>query len=200
VLYVTDGVTDTVMTVDSDGEHGVFASGFYDVGLVSISDDGEHMFVSDQTGVYRIRAVTSEVGPTIAMCEPSVEGDDVHTGQLGVDSLRLLWSERVLLDNDDFTITNEDDEPVLFSVSGSNSQFMIIAFGEVLLDDEYTITIHDSVISAETRAPIDGDNDGLADGDAILTMEHRHAFDIDRDGTCTQPDLGILLANWGHGL
>lgn len=29
--------------------------------------------------------------------------------------------------------------------SGSNSQFMIIAFGETLLNDRYTITIHDSV-------------------------------------------------------
>jgi hypothetical protein len=111
-----------------------------------------------------------------------------------VDSLRLLWSERVLFGNSDVTITNEDAALVPFSVSGSNSQFMIIAFGKVLLNNEYTITISDSVVSAETGAAIDGDNDGLAGGDAVLTMEHRDPFDHDRDGDVDLLDFGEFQA------
>ncbi|MCK4343159.1 MAG: hypothetical protein KAY37_15700 [Phycisphaerae bacterium] len=46
------------------------------------------------------------------MREPSVEADDMHTGPTGVGALRLLWSERVLFDNEDLSITNEAGEAV----------------------------------------------------------------------------------------
>ncbi len=197
VLFVTEGVTDTVMSVDPNGVHDVFATGFYGIRSITISDDGEHMSVSDANAVYRIRAVTTDVGPSLVMREPWVEADDVHTGPSGVDSLRLLWSERVLFENADFTVTNEDEEPVTFSVSGSNSQFMIIAFGEVLLHDRYAITISDTVVSAETGAAIDGDNDGLAGGEAILVIEHRNRLDHDHDNDVDLSDLAKLLSIYG---
>ena len=194
VLYVTDYVSDAIMAVGTNGVHSVFASGFYGVESITVSGDGEHMFVSDASGVHRIRTVTTEIGPALVMREPWVAGDDVHTGSSGVGSVRLLWSERVLFDNSDLSVTNGDAEPVPFSVSGSNSCFMIIAFGEVLLNDEYAITISDSVISAETGAAIDGDNDGLAGGDAVLIMEHRNTCDSDQDGDADLKDYAAFQA------
>ena len=203
-LYVTEVLDKKIMAVDpDDGTHTEFASGFTIVGgpptkfSVTVDDTGDSMFVSDNNGIYRIRAGTTEVGPTLVMREPWVEADDVHTGPAGVDSLRLLWNEAILFDNEDVTITNEDAEPVPFSVSGSNSQFMIIAFGEVLLNDKYTITISDSVESAATDAAIDGDNDGFAGGDAVLEMEHRRRADIDNNGNVGAFDLALLLGDWG---
>ncbi len=64
-LYVTDIVTDSVMAVDPDGAHTEFASGFDQVGSISISDDGERMYVSDINGVYCIRPVNTGTGQAI---------------------------------------------------------------------------------------------------------------------------------------
>ena len=193
-IYVTEEVSESLIEVDPNGTPTPFATGFNGIRSVTIGAGGDKVFVSDSMGVYRIRPANLIPGPTIVMREPWVKADDVHTGPSGVDWLRLLWSERVLFDNEDVSITNEDAEPVSFSVSGSNSQFMIIAFGEVLLNDEYTITISDSVVSAETGAAIDGDDDGLAGGDAILEMEHRSPFDHDRDGDVDLPDFAAFQA------
>jgi len=195
-LYVTDRVTNTVMGVEPNGTHTVFASGFNNVESVTVSEDGEHMFVSDADGVCRVRSSTTTVGPTIVMREPWVEDDDVHTGASGVDWLRLLWSERVIFENADVNCVGEDGNSVPFSVSGSNSAFMIIAFGETLLHDKYTITISDSVQSAETGAAIDGDNDGTAGGDSIIVIEHRKRSDFNNDNDVDFNDLANFAMNW----
>jgi hypothetical protein len=70
ILYVTECVTGTVMTVGPNGELAIFASGFdfvlaegYCSGSITVADDGERMFVSDTKGIYRIRAVRSETEP-----------------------------------------------------------------------------------------------------------------------------------------
>lgn len=196
MLYVTERVSESVMTVDPDGVHTVFASGFSNVLSVSVSDDGEHMFVSDENGIYRIRAAATTVGPQIVMQEPKVEAEGVHTNVDGINHLRLFFSERVLFDSSDITLTNADAISVPFSVSGSNSQFMILAFGEKLLNDRYTITIHDSVTSAVTSAAIDGDKDGLAGGDAVIVIEHRQRHDSDNDNDIDLTDLLALAEKW----
>jgi len=130
------------------------------------------------------------------MREPWVENGDVHTGESGIDSLRLLWSERVIFDNSDVSVTDANDISVPFSVSGSNSKFMIIVFGKTLLNDKYTITIHDSVVSVATGASIDGDNDGLAGGDAVIVMEHRERHDSDNDNDIDMFDFADLADKW----
>lgn len=196
VLYVTEKVSESIMSVDPNGTHAVFASGFSGLLSVTISEDGNNMFVSDENGVYRIRAGTSQVGPQIVMREPWVEDDDVHTGELGVDSLRLLWNESIIFENADVNIVNEDGNNISFSVSGSNSQFMIIVFGETLLNDKYTITIYDSVVSAVTGVSIDGDKDGLAGGDAVIVMEHRERHDSDNDNDIDMFDFADLADKW----
>ena len=118
----------------------------------------------------------------------------------GASSIRLLWNEPVIFDNDDVHILNELGQPVSLSVSGSNSQFMIIAFGETLLNDKYTITIDgttaSAVISAETGNPIDGDEDGYAGGDAVIVMEHRERHDSDNDNDIDLNDFVGLARKW----
>jgi len=196
ILYVADRVSETIMSVDPSGAHTVFASGFNGVESVTVSEDSEHMFVSDANGIYRIRATTTTVGPMIVMREPWVENDDVHTGESGVDSLRLLWDDRIIFGNADVNVVNEDANDVTFSVTGSNSEFMIITFGETLLYDRYTITINDSVVSAISGAAIDGDNDGTAGGDAVLVMEHRQRTDSDNDNDLDMFDFAEFADNW----
>jgi peptidoglycan hydrolase-like protein with peptidoglycan-binding domain len=57
-LYVTDRVSQSVMTVDPNGVHREFAMGFCGIDSVTISQDGDQMFVSDADGVYRIRPIS----------------------------------------------------------------------------------------------------------------------------------------------
>lgn len=131
-------------------------------------------------------------GPTILVREPWVKPDDVHSGASGVDSLRLAWSEAVTFTASDITISDEVGSPVAFTVTGSESALMTITFDAVLLNNKYTITIHDSVRSANDGAPIDGDNDGHTGGDAVLVMEHRNPFDRDRDNDVDQEDFAAF--------
>ena len=69
---------------------------------------------------------------------------------------------------------------------------MIIVFGETLNNDRYTITISDTVLSAETGAAIDCDNSGLAGGDAVIVLEHREREDSTNDNSI---DLFDFLLN-----
>ena len=196
MLYITDNVSESIMSVDPNGIHATLASGFSEIESITISEDGNHMFVSDANGIYRIRDDATAIGPTVIMQEPKVESDGVHTNSSGVSNLRLLWNERILFDNTDVSITNANDVAVPLGVSGSNSQFMIIVFGETLLNNKYTITIHDSVISSLTGTPIDGDNDGTAGGDAVIVMEHRERHDSDNDNDIDLVDLSALAIKW----
>ncbi len=172
-LYAADQKEDVIYTIQPDGSHQVFASGFSNIESISVSADGEDMYVSDENGVYRIFSSARQAGPTLIMREPWVMPDDVHSGPSGVKTLRLLWSEKIQFDRDDLSISNQDGAAVPFLVTGSQTQFMLITFGETLLNDEYTIVIHDSVSSVETGAAIDGDEDNEAGGDAVLVMAHR---------------------------
>ncbi len=196
-IYVTDRVSATVMTVDADGIHDVFASGFVGVKAVTVDDDGSSLFVSDADGVYRIRSAEQVPGPTVIMREPRVAADDVHTGPGGVASARILFSEPVVFDEEDVAIADSDELPVPFAVVGSNSRFMVITFGTRLLNDVYTITIADTVVSVANATPIDGDNDGESGGDAVIVMEHRCRTDSDDSGEIDFADLLEFLSNWG---
>lgn len=194
MLYVTNQTTEEIQSVDPNGVHEVFASGFSMIESITISDDGEFMYVSDENGIYRIRATT--VGPTLVMQEPKVASDGVFTDPAGASSLRLLWNEPVVFTNSDVSIIDEDSNPISLSVLGSNSQFMIIAFGQSMLNDKYTITIKDTVVSAETGNLIDGDEDGFAGGDAVIVMEHRERHDSDNDNDIDLLDFGRLAEKW----
>ncbi len=73
---------------------------------------------------------------------------------------------------------------------------MIIAFGEKLLYDIYTITVRDTVVSATTGNAIDGDHDGLAGGDAVIVTEHRQRTDQDNDNDIDMTDFAQFADRW----
>ena len=73
---------------------------------------------------------------------------------------------------------------------------MIIAFGRTLLDDKYTITIEDTVISVESGNAIEGDEDGFAGGDAVILMEHRERHDSDNDNDIDFSGLADFAEKW----
>ena len=135
-------------------------------------------------------------GPTTVMMDPHVANDDVHSGPSGLDMLRILWSEPVIFDASDITIVNEHGLPVIFEVSGSNSAIMTISFKGALLFDRYTITVADSVVSAPTGYPIDGDDDGIASGAATIIIEHRIRSDFNNDNLVNFTDLASLADDW----
>jgi len=204
-LYITELKQQKIVTVDPTGLQEDFATGFT-VGTLyehkgtpfslSIAEDGNFMYVSDTNGVYRIRAITTDIGPSIVMQEPKVKYDGVHTNPSGVDNLRLLWSENIVFENSDVYVTDANSVVISDSVSGSNSKFMIISFGQTLLNNKYTITIKDTVVSAESGNAIDGDEDGFAGGDAVIVMEHRERHDSDNDNDIDLLDFGRFTEKW----
>ena len=137
-------------------------------------------------------------GPEILMREPKVEDNGVHTNLNGVENLRLLWSEPVVFGNTDVSITDANDMAVSFLTYeiNPNPQIMQISFDKTLKYDKYTITIHDTVVSAATGRAIDGDGDGVAGGDAVLVMEHRERYDSDNDNDLDLIDFVDFANKW----
>jgi len=135
-------------------------------------------------------------GPTILMLDPNVAPDDVHTGPSGLEVLRILWSEPVIFDLADITIVNEHGMPVLFAIEGNNTEIMTITFDSKLIYDSYTIIIADSVLGAVSGIRIDGDNNGLGRGDAVIVMEHRMRTDADNNNLVNFRDLSLWADTW----
>jgi hypothetical protein len=135
-------------------------------------------------------------GPTIVMLDPHVMPDDVHTGASGVNRLMILWSEPVVFNLADISIIDENGMPVGFNALGSNTQIMTLNFVNNLLHDIYTITISDTVISASTALPIDGDENGVAGGDAIILMKHRKRIDHDNSNMIDFRDIARIALGW----
>ena len=99
--------------------------------------------------------------------------NSVFTNSDGIDSFRLLWNEEITFTNNDISIVDENSQPISESTAASNTQFMIIVFGETLQNDKYKITVNNTVLSTDTGAAIHGDENELAGGDAIIVQEHR---------------------------
>ena len=135
-------------------------------------------------------------GPQFIMRAPYVVPGGVHTNESGIGSVRLLFDEPISFDTDDITVTNENGQNVVAYATGSGRPFMIITFDTILFADQYTVTIHDSVVSVATGHAIDGDNDGFAGGDYIFTMEHRERHDSDNDNDIDLLDFGRLAEKW----
>ncbi|MEQ9096547.1 MAG: hypothetical protein RIE32_09815 [Phycisphaerales bacterium] len=184
LLYVTETLTDEVQTVEPDGTHTTWATGFTDIDALSISPDGQSMYVSDNFGVWLIRQSGIEPGPVVIETSPSVPARSTLTGA-PVTSLRIIFNEPVSFDDADVTIIDGDGNPVAFDASGSGSQFMLIGLGAPLDGDAYTVTIADSVRSIATGEALDGDRDGVAGGDAQLIFAHACQADFDGDGELT---------------
>ncbi len=212
-IYLLDARLDRVIRMDGAGAFTQFASGFtvastYDdtadgAASLSVNNDGSALYVADTNGVYRIRETAAIPGPTIVMREPKLPGTAPFTNPLGVVATRIAWSAPVNFVAADITITRlSDATPVPFAVGGSGSAFMIIAFGQILLDDAYTITINDTVVASIGGAAIDGDSNGLAGGDAVFTLTHATCVptecdaDWDGNGVVNSTDVGEFINDW----
>ncbi|MEM1186365.1 MAG: hypothetical protein AAGI53_15360 [Planctomycetota bacterium] len=176
VIYITEQVSNEIQQVAPDGTHTTWATGFAGIDALSIAPDGESMYVADLNGLWLIRPDDDEPGPAILAADPSSPAGSPITGD-PLSSARVIFTELVTFTDTDVTITDRIGGPVAFNVSGSGSQFMIIGFAQPLFNDEYTITISDTLTSVGTGQPLDGDNDGVAGVDAILTIQHRCAAD-----------------------
>jgi tetratricopeptide (TPR) repeat protein len=71
-LYVAECVQGEIIRVLPNGEDEPFASGFefrtsegWNIGSITVSDDGEHMYVSDAKGIYHIHSLTAGDKPEV---------------------------------------------------------------------------------------------------------------------------------------
>ena len=135
-------------------------------------------------------------GPTIVMREPKVAADDIHTGASGISQVRILWSEAVVFGAGDISIVDEDGDVVSFAASGSGATIMTIGFVPKLLHNRYMITIADSVVSVDTGNAIDGDDNGMTGGDAVIVMEHRERSDFNNSNMINWFDFAVIAAKW----
>ncbi|MCA9310178.1 MAG: hypothetical protein KDA21_03175 [Phycisphaerales bacterium] len=207
-IYVVEARQDVVQRVAPNATDEVFASGFdfsaqydFDAGgaaSLSIDDTGNILYVADDTGIYRIRAAETTPGPTIIAVEPNCGGGTLNS-PAGEGTARVIFSEAVSFSASDISVLDGGLSPVGFSVSGGNTQFMLISFAAPLFDDTYTILIADTVVSVSTGAALDGDDDGDAGGDATIMLTHtrpRCDGDANGDGAIDFTDLNEVLANW----
>ena len=172
VVYVTEQISDQIQQVAPDGTHTTWATGFVGIDSLSISPDGESMYVADLNGVWLIRPEGNEPGPVLVAYDPSTPSGNAIAGP-PITSARLIFSEPVSFTDGDVMITDGAGGSVAFDASGSGSQFMIIGFAEPLESDTYTITVADSLTAVATGQALDGDNDGVAGGVAQVVLTHR---------------------------
>jgi hypothetical protein len=216
-IYVTEAVGDAVGRVAPDGTYSVFATGFdipsaYDnepgsggAASISVSETGNTLYLSDIQGVWRIRASGSVPGPQIIAQEPTSSGGVTLCGPRGISSVKVIFNEPVVFVPADVVVTNGAAQTVPIAVSGSGSAIMLIVFGTPLFDDTYTITLNDTIRSLATNAALDGDRDGIAGADAVLTLAHAGECggssccpgDANQDGLVTFGDITSVLANFG---
>ncbi len=197
VIYVTEMPNDEIQQVTPDGAHTTWATGFTGIDSLSISPDGQSMYVGDLNGVWLIRASGNEAGPIVLTHEPNDSGGSYLTGE-ATNFFRIIFDESVSFTDADVTITSKNGEPVPFDASGSRSQFMLIGLGQPLFANTYTITIADTVTSVATGQPLDGDNDGFAGGDAIIEITHQCPADIDGDGDADADDFFQYLDHFAQ--
>ena len=135
-------------------------------------------------------------GPQFIMRTPQAVPGGVHTDESGIGSVRLLFDQPIIFNSNAITVADEYSQKVTAHATGSGSPFMIITFTKVLFADRYTITISDTVVSADTGNSIDGDNNGNAGGDYLFVMEHRKRVDSDNDNDVDLADLALLAQEW----
>lgn len=206
LAYILDAVGDRVASVSPTGVITTFASGFtvanqYDseadgAASLSITEDGNTMYVADTNGVWRIRRTTDTPGPVLVMREPSTPNNAAFTNPGGVAFTRLLWSSSLTFAAADVSVTRTGGAAVPFSVSGSGTAFMLISFAQPLLNSTYTITVRDTARSTG-GVQIDGDANGIAGGNLVFTMSHSTCnasncvADVDDGSGTGTPDAGV---------
>jgi len=142
--------------------------------------------------------ITALPGPRI-LCHSPDANAGIERGNGGVDSIEIAWSESVKISNNDIIVRDRNNNSVGVTVSGSNTQLTTITFDTPVFNDDYTIIILDTAVASRNNVPIDGDNDGVSGGDAILTLRHRCDGDFNADGTINSVDVIQFLNAWIAG-
>ncbi len=207
--YLLEARQDRVLRVDAAGERSDFAIGFavaaeYDfdkdgAASLSISEDGNNLYVSDSNGVYRIRTSGNTPGPNLIAREPSLPGNQPFKTTDPIYSARLIWNTAITFNDGDVAVTNALGQIVPSSASGSGSQFLLIAFDTPLYTDTYTITVYDTVRSVGGAIQIDGDNDGTAGGNAVIQMMHLCPSDVNNNEVVDSQDFFDFLTAFFAG-
>ncbi|USN99411.1 MAG: hypothetical protein H6810_01675 [Phycisphaeraceae bacterium] len=188
------GETDPVVTVLSpaggfNGEPWVFTLADPTVGFSRLEIEHIGTRPNNQLGLAFNNFIASETvpGPTILTTQPLGEIRNAE----GTETVTVYWSVPVTLTEDDVTVVTDDglDLPVSIDVTGSGTQATTIIFrgppggsgggpNDPLLNNAYRITIGGVARDASNNVLIDGDNDGIAGGDAVFTIAHRCLADM----------------------
>ncbi len=148
-------------------------------------------------------------GPTILTTQPL---DEVRNAD-GFDQVSIYWTVPVTLVEDDVTVVTNDglalDVPI--NITGSGTQITTVIFrgppggsgggaNDPLLNGSYRITIDDRARAASDNVPIDGDNDGIAGGDAEIIVTHRCLADLaDPAGLLDLADIVEFVTSFNEG-
>lgn len=121
-------------------------------------------------------------------------------------NLSVTFSEDVTLAPVSFTVVSSGGSvPFTFAYSPVNFT-ATLEFGAALAAGEYTVTVHDAIVSAAASIPLDGElgapaklpsGEGLPGGNAVYTFKIGVLGDVNGDGKVDQQDLGALLGAFG---
>ncbi len=165
---------------------------------------------SDQGFAFNNFSVENAVpGPRLLTHQPDLSVNDAA----GVQQAKLYWSEPVTISTSDINVITADGtaQPVPFTVDGSGTQVTTITFTGLpsepdtglpvpLRLGDYEITVRDTARASANNAPIDGDNNGVAGGDASVTVTHVCNADLaDPLGQLDLSDINEFINSFTNG-
>lgn len=188
------GETDPVVTIISpfgglNSQPWVFSLADPGVGVSRLEIEHIGTRPNNQLGLAfnNFSASESIPGPTLLTTQPM--GEVRNEG--GFEEVTLYWSVPVVLDEDDVSVVTADPLglPVQIDVQDSGTQATTIVFrglpggggggaNDPLVNGAYHITIGGLARALSNNVPIDGDNDGIAGGDATFVVSHRCLADL----------------------
>jgi hypothetical protein len=190
-----------------DGEPWTFALVGVDLTKVRIR------YIGNATGVglafNNFNATTAIPGPTLLTHQPDLPVND----PAGVPAARLYWSEPVTVSPADVVVVTHDaiGQPVPFTVGGSGTRVTTITFTGgpggpdtgapfPLTLGAYDLIVRDSAPASANNAPIDGDGDGVAGGDAFVVVTHVCRADLaDPPGVLDLSDINAFVESFVGG-
>jgi hypothetical protein len=178
----------------------VSATAFNRIEISFIGTQPDPGFVFDQ-----FRANTTIPGPTLLTYQP----DHVDRNEAGIFQAQLYWSEPVTIATTDVVVAADQATGPLVpcDVTGSGTHITTITFtgqpGGVDLDvpspllrGRYAITVLDTARASANNASIDGDADGVAGGNALITVNHTSVADLDEDRDVDLIDFALFQASF----
>jgi hypothetical protein len=210
------GETEPVATLLSplgglNAEPWVFSLADPDVGFsrLEIEHIGTRPFNQLGLAFNNFSASESIPGPTILTTQPL--GEVRNAG--GFDTVTVYWSVPVALSENDVTVVTDDaaELPVSIDIAGSGTQATTIIFrgppgglgggaNDPLVNGAYRITIGGLARALADNVPIDGDQDGIAGGDAVFVVTHRCLADLaDPAGLLDLNDITAFVGSFNSG-